>query len=151
MALRTFRRRIRAALGMPYREGRRSATNDIAKGVSVVKRILGSSDEEFASRDFVLQALLDFGLAKNDWLLMRPWANAINRSMLGSMQIPPEFCDFLMDCCGLRIASAVEIGVLTGGSSYFAAAMLQRANPSCVYTLVDIADYRVGMTSLPRS
>jgi hypothetical protein len=37
-----------------------------------VKRILTSSDEEFASRDFVLQALLDFGIARNDWLLMSP-------------------------------------------------------------------------------
>jgi hypothetical protein len=68
----------------------------------------------------------------------------MNRSGLGTLQIPTEFCDFLMDCCGLGIESAVEVGVFRGGSSYFAAAMLQRANPSCIYTLVDIADYRLG-------
>jgi len=113
---------------------------DIAKGLAAIRRVLQCSDSEFRSRSFILETLLEFGMKNNPWQAMKPFALHINTSPFGIVQHPTEFVDFLMEILKHDINSAAEVGIWHGGASYFTAALLQRKNPDCVYTLIDIVD-----------
>ena len=117
---------------------------DIQKGLKVIKRILQCSDAEFGSRSFILNSLLEFGISNNDWHGMKRFGLHINSSQFGTQQFATEFVDFLMELVRFDIESAAEIGVWRGGTAYFSAAMLQRRNPHCRYTLIDIVDNLIG-------
>ncbi|MDK3075532.1 class I SAM-dependent methyltransferase [Sedimentitalea sp. JM2-8] len=106
--------------------------------------IIASSDEEFRSRSFLLSKILEFGLSRQPWGQMTPWLDHMNSSPFGIQQIPTEFVDYLMTVAKLGIRTAAEIGVFWGGSSYVAAAVLQRANPELVYSMIDIQDRLVA-------
>ena len=117
---------------------------DITKALDVVKSILSSSDDEFRSRRFILNALLEFGLGYQGWPHFSRYRSYTNPTNFGTLQFPTEFADFLMEAATYGIETAVEIGVWRGASSYFAAAMLQRANPNCNYTLLDHQNVLLG-------
>ena len=116
------------------------AFNDAKKGLSVVRRILDSSDRDFHDREFILKAIYDFGLACHRFESYGPYVKYCNKSEFGLLQYPPEFADFAMFIAAQNITSAIEIGVYRGASSYFLAAMLQRAVPDVRYHMVDIID-----------
>jgi hypothetical protein len=109
-----------------------------------VERILASSDEEFASRAFLLDCFLEYGIPIMSSDIFGPWITAMNPSGFGALQYPSEFIDFLRVLATLDIGNAVEIGSFRGGSSYFIAAVLQRANPKASLTLVDIEDHLIS-------
>lgn len=113
---------------------------DVKKGVRVVSDILRSTDEEFSSRKFLLEKALEFGLSRQPWRQWSRFTRHMNSSPFGIQQWPTEFIDYLHYASGLSIETAVELGVFRGGSSYFSAAVLQRANPSLEFTMVDIQD-----------
>jgi hypothetical protein len=110
------------------------------KSLAAIGKILNSTDEEFASRAFILDRVCEMGLGYNDWPLFAPWLNCRNPIEFGLQQIPSEFTDFCMAISKLGIETAVEVGVYHGASSYFIAAMLTRANRKLTYTMIDIAD-----------
>ncbi|NVO57465.1 class I SAM-dependent methyltransferase [Rhodobacteraceae bacterium B1Z28] len=114
---------------------------DIQSGVEVVKRILSCTDEQIRSRAFLLGCLADYGIPFQPWHDWVRWTDRfMNTSHFGAVQIPTEFVDFLMTLSREPIETAVEIGVLHGGSTYFKAAVLQRLNPNIEYNLIDIED-----------
>ncbi len=117
---------------------------DVEKGVRVVKDILASTDDQFASRRFLLDKALEFGLSRQPWRQWSRFTTHMNSSPFGLQQWPTEFVDYLQYVSTLGIKSSVELGVFWGGSSYFAAAVLQRANRDAQYTLVDIEDRLKG-------
>lgn len=116
------------------------ASRDAARGVEVVKDILACSDEEFRNPKYIASQLKRFGLANYDWGTWGEFLSWRNNSMFGVLQYPPEFIEFVMYVASLGISSVAEVGVMFGGSSYFMAAMLQRANPDISYLMIDIAD-----------
>lgn len=113
---------------------------DLKKCVRVVLEILASSDEEFQSRDFLLGKALEFGLFGARWEKLARWTQYMNVSGFGLLQIPTEYIDYLRYVSKMEITTALEIGVHRGASAYFSAAVLQRANPELLYTIVDIED-----------
>lgn len=113
---------------------------DAEKGLRVVNRILDSSDEAFFNRTFLLDCLLEFGIPMMSSPIFSPWVGAMNASGFGILQFPTEFVDLLRHLAPLGIERAAEIGSYRGGSSYFMAAVLQRANPNASLTLIDIED-----------
>ena len=113
---------------------------DVVKGLGVVDRILGSTDEEFSSRSFLLDCLLEYGIPMMSADIFAPWIAAMNPSGFGALQFPTEFVDCLRVLARLNIETAAEIGSFRGGSSYFIASVLQRANPTSQLTLIDIDD-----------
>lgn len=113
---------------------------DAAKGLGAVERILNSTDEQFQSRNFLLDAVLEFGIPLMSAKPFSPWLRAMNASGFGVFQYPTEFVDFLCQVIPLGIESAIEIGSFRGGSSYILAAVLQRANSMAQLTMVDIED-----------
>lgn len=117
---------------------------DVSKGLAVVDDILNCSDEEFHSRSYILSKVLEFGLCRMPWRAWSRWCDNMNSSKFGHQQIPTEFTDYLMTLSRLKISTAAEIGVFWGASSYLAAAVLQRANPDIVYTMIDIQDRLVA-------
>ncbi|MBB4952157.1 hypothetical protein H4S14_000199 [Agrobacterium vitis] len=117
---------------------------DVTKGLAIIDRILECSDEEFANRSFLLDCFLEYGIPIMSSQIFGPWVNAMNASGFGALQFPTEFVDFLRVLKGLEIETAVEVGSFRGGSSYFMAAILQRANPKAKLTLVDIEDNLVA-------
>lgn len=133
------------AVAEASREGEKEARRrDVEKGLAVVDAILGASDAEFASRQFLLGKVLEFGVRRNPWKNMADWTRHQNASAFGLMQIPSEFADFLFHIARLDIRTAVEIGVMSGASSYLICAVLQRANPGVDYVMVDIQDNIIG-------
>ncbi len=133
------------AVAAASREGEHVARkHDIEKGLAIVDAILGASDAEFASRQFILGKVLEFGIRRNPWKNMAPWTRYQNASVFGLMQIPTEFTDFLVHLARLNIRTAAEIGVMSGASSYLICAVLQRANPGVEYVMVDIQDNIIG-------
>jgi predicted O-methyltransferase YrrM len=117
---------------------------DIDKGLRAVRRILESTDAEFASRAFILDCIRQYGLAFRLWPEFSRYTGWKNGSEFGLLQVPTEFADFAMYAATLDIADAVEIGVWTGGSSYLLAAILTRRRPGFVYHLIDIQNALVG-------
>jgi len=117
---------------------------DIDKGLAAIRRILNASDAEFASRAFILDCMRQYGLAFRTWPEFSRYTSWKNGSEFGLLQVPTEFCDFAMYAATLDLADAVEIGVWTGSSSYFLAAVLTRRRPDFVYHLVDIQNALVG-------
>lgn len=117
---------------------------DAEKGLRVINKILDSSDELFSNRAFLLDCLLEFGIPIMSSPIFSPWIGAMNASGFGILQFPTEFVDFLRHIAPLGIEKAAEIGSYRGGSSYFMAAVLQRANPNASLTLIDIEDNLVG-------
>jgi hypothetical protein len=117
---------------------------DVEKGVGVVERILHSSTEEFSSRAFLLNCLLEYGIPIMSSGIFSPWIGAMNASGFGALQFPTEFIDFLRQLVTLDIKTAAEVGPYRGGSSYFMAAVLKRANPEASLTMIDIEDNLVG-------
>lgn len=117
---------------------------DVQKGLRVVERILSSTEEQFSSRAFLLDCLLEYGIPIMSSEIFGPWVAAMNASGFGALQYPSEFVDFLRVLTTLGIGSSVEVGSFRGGSSYFMAAVLQRANPKASLTLVDIEDHVVA-------
>ena len=113
---------------------------DAQKGLAVVKRILASTDEEFGSRRFILDQILEFGLSHQPWDHWARWTDHMNSSGLGLLQIPTEFADFLLFLSKQGIETSLEIGVYAGATSYITAAVLQRANPNAVYYMLDAFD-----------
>lgn len=133
------------AVAEAAREGEKEARKrDVEKGLAVVDAILAASDAEFASRQFLLGKVLEFGVRRNPWKNMANWTRHQNASAFGLMQIPSEFADFLFHLSRLDIRTAVEIGVMSGASSYLICAVLQRANASVDYVMVDIQDNIIG-------
>lgn len=124
--------------------------HDIDKGLRAVERILNASDAEFESRAFILDCMRQYGLAFRIWPEFSRYSSWKNGSEFGLLQVPTEFCDFAMTAATLDLADAVEIGVWTGSSSYFLAAMLTRRRPDFVYHLIDIQNALVGFADFSR-
>jgi hypothetical protein len=133
-------------LTKPYdpQEEEAQASADIDKAFQAVRKVLGSTDAEFRSRSFILSALLEMGRGYQDWPHFARFRSRTNRSNFGTLQFPTEFTDFLMEAATFDIKTAVEIGVWRGASAYFAAAVLQRANRDCHYTMVDVQNILLG-------
>ena len=117
---------------------------EIARALEGVKEVLASTDAEFNSRRFMLSKLQKIGLACRDWHELARYTDWKNTGHFGVLQIPTEYIDFLMYVAKLGIKTAVEVGVWYGASSYFTAAVLQRANPDFRMTMVDIEDCLAG-------
>lgn len=118
--------------------------HDTDKGLRAVNRILGCGDEEFQSRSFLLDCLLEYGIPLMSSDIFAPWVSAMNPSGFGALQFPTEFVDFLRVIAKLGIESGIEIGSYRGGSGYFMAAVLQRANPKAALRMVDVHDSLLG-------
>ncbi|MFC5584271.1 class I SAM-dependent methyltransferase [Nitratireductor kimnyeongensis] len=123
---------------------------DVRNGIDVCRKILSSSDEEFSSRRFILDCILDFGIIPNNWALMSRFGANRNTSLFGLIQYPTEFADFLMALSRVPIESAIEIGVFRGASSYFICSVLQRANKNVKYTMLDIEDNVIAFDEFSR-
>lgn len=125
-----------------YLRGRvtRAVKHDGKKALAAVKAILASSDKERMSHEFILQNVKLFGLLNEDWPAWGEYGSWRNKSNFGLLQYPSEFARFALFISGLGIGSAMEIGVFRGASSYFLAAVLQRANPALEYHMTDIED-----------
>jgi hypothetical protein len=123
---------------------------DIARGVDCVRKILAATDEEFADRKWMLQRVREYGLAHRNWPEFSRYTTWKNASEFGLLQLPTEFVDFAMYVSAIGIKTAVEIGVWTGSSSYFLAAVLTRADPALVYHMVDIQNYVLGFDEFSR-
>ena len=74
------------------------------KGVRAVERILRSSEEEFASRSFLLSCFADYGIPIMSSPVFAPWLTLMNPSGFGALQLPTEFVDFL------RVISKLDMG-----------------------------------------
>lgn len=133
-----------AAKPAPKTASERIAEAEVARAVEGVKEVLASTDAEFGSRRFMLSKLKKIGVAYCDWHEMARYTNWKNMGQFGVQQIPTEYIDFLMHVAKLGIKTAVEVGVWYGASSYFTAAVLQRANPDFRMTMVDNEDRLVG-------
>lgn len=143
--------KLSTAIAEATKAGEREARKrDVEKGLAVVDAILAASDAEFASRQFILGKVLEFGIHRNPWKNMAPWLRHQNASAFGLMQIPTEFTDFLMHLARLDIRTAVEIGVASGASSYMICAVLQRAHPDVEYVMVDILDNIIGFDAFAK-
>ena len=123
---------------------------DIARGVACVRKILEATDEEFADRAWMLQRVREYGLAHRNWPEFSRYTTWKNASEFGLLQIPTEFVDFATYVSTLGIRTAVEIGVWTGSSSYFLAAVLTRANRDLAYHMVDIQNALLGFEEFSR-
>ncbi len=110
---------------------------EIENGIKVVEQILCCSDDEFNNRGFLLEKFLDYGIPAMDSDIFNPFASAMNKSGFGPIQFPTEFIDFLRRLIPLKIMTAAEIGSFRGGSAYFMAAVLQRANKDFSLTMID--------------
>lgn len=140
-------RHLRSKLGL-YESKYSTSRNidDVEKGLAAVKTVLACDNDEFNSKDFMLDTLLSFGLSNTtaSWSQMERFEKWRNKTLFGTLQYPTEFIDFLMDCARCKPESICEIGAYTGGSSYFAAAVFQRANPQMTYSMIDISDKLIG-------
>ncbi|CAN7361570.1 class I SAM-dependent methyltransferase [Phenylobacterium sp. LjRoot219] len=133
-----------AAEPAPKTAGERIAEAEVARALEGVKEVLASTDAEFSSRRFLLSKLKKIGLAYCDWHELAGYADWMNMGQFGVQQIPTEYIDFLMYVAKLSIKTGIEVGVWYGASSYFTAAVLQRANPDFMMTMVDNEDRLVG-------
>jgi hypothetical protein len=110
----------------------------------VINNILTCSETELHSYDFILQQVINCGIARIPDVLggenLGEWKKYINPSGLGMIQSPGEFAEFALYLTSLKIQNAVEIGVFYGLTSYFLCALLQRVNPSVQYYMVDISE-----------
>jgi hypothetical protein len=109
-----------------------------------VNNILTCSETELRNYDFILQQIIDCGIAFIPKDLggenLGKWKKYINPSGLGLIQSPGEFAEFALYLTGLKIQNAIEVGVSFGLTSYFLCALLQRVNPSVEYHMVDISE-----------
>lgn len=128
----------------PKTASERIAEAEVARAVEAVREVLASTDAEFGSRRFMLSKLKKLGLAYCDWHELARYTTWMNMGQFGVQQIPTEYIDFLMYVAKLGIKSAIEVGVWYGASSYFMAAVLQRANPDFKMTMVDSEDRLIG-------
>lgn len=133
-----------AAEPAPKTARERIAEAEVARAVEGVKEVLASTDAEFNSRDFMLSKLKKIGVAYCDWHELARYTDWKNMGQFGVQQIPTEYIDFLMHVAKLGIKTGIEVGVWYGASSYFTAAVLQRANPDFRMTMVDNEDRLVG-------
>jgi hypothetical protein len=117
---------------------------EIANALEAVRDILACTDQEFASRAFLLSRLRKVGLSYNDWPEIARYADWKNLGQFGVQQIPTEFVDFLMYIATLGLKTGIEVGVWHGASCYFATAVLQRANADFRMTMVDREDQLVA-------
>ena len=111
--------------------------NEIENGLKVVEEILSCSDIELNNRGFLLERFLDYGIPLMDSDIFSAFSSAMNKSGFGSIQLPTEFIDFLRRLIPLKITTAAEVGSFRGGSAYFMAAVLQRANKDFSLTIID--------------
>lgn len=110
-----------------------------------IEKILNSSDKEFKNRYFIMECIKECGLAFTGWPWPSPFSGWQNSDPnIGLLQIPSELADFSMYVTKFEIHSALEIGVYTGFTSYFLAAMLTRAHNNIEYSMLDIKDNLVG-------
>lgn len=112
-------------------------SGEIENGLKVVDKILCCSDDEFYNRSFLLEKFLDYGIPVMDSDIFSSFTSAMNKSGFGPIQFPTEFIDFLRRLIPLKIMTAAEIGSFRGGSAYFMAAVLQRANKDFSLTMID--------------
>jgi len=133
-----------AAEPAPQTASERIAEAEVARALEGVREVLASTDAEFNSRRFMLSKLKKVGIACRDWPELARYADWMNTGDFGVLQIPTEYVDFLMHVAKLGIKTAVEVGVWYGASSYFTAAVLQRANPDFKMTMIDNEDHLVG-------
>ena len=118
--------------------------NEIENGLKVVEEILSCSDIELNNRGFLLERFLDYGIPLMDSDIFSAFSSAMNKSGFGPIQFPTEFIDFLRRLIPLKITTAAEVGSFRGGSAYFMAAVLQRANKDFSLTIIDPAYNLIG-------
>jgi len=111
--------------------------SEIENGVKVIEQILNCSDNELNNRSFLLERFLDYGIPLMDSEIFDAFSPAMNKSGFGPIQFPTEFIDFLRRLIPLKIKTAAEVGTFRGGSAYFMAAVLQRANKDFLLTIID--------------
>ncbi len=112
----------------------------ILRSRQAIDRVLQADEASLHDRAFVLDCVLQMGLAYNDWRGLAPFTDAMNAVDYGMLQIPTEFTDYLLLVGASRPATAIEIGVYRGSTAYLAAAYLSRLNPELRYIAVDLAD-----------
>lgn len=107
--------------------------------LDIIRKLLSASDDEVANYEWMRNVVGQYGIY--------PWragdmdgTNNVVGTRSGMMQRPKEFAEYCMYLSGWKMATAIEVGVFRGKSSYFMCALLARKNPNLVYELVDIAD-----------
>ena len=123
---------------------------DLLKALRVVERILSCSDDDIESRAFLLNCFHEYGIPLMIPDFWRPWANYMNPSGFGALQIPTEIVDCLGLLIKLDIKTAIEIGTYRGGLSYFMTAVLQRVRSDFRLTMVDPWDSLLGFETFSR-
>jgi len=117
----------------------------LERSLGAVHKILRCTDEEIASRAFLLERIREFGIPYNEWPEMWQFLSWRNPTAFGLMQVPTEFADYLLTLVRQRaIKTALEVGVWHGASSYLTCAVLQRMNSDAEYHMADIEDYTMG-------
>lgn len=115
--------------------------NDLRRQAKVIETML-QEGEALLDRARLLAHLQEFGLSGSTaaWKGLASYADWINTSVVGPLQIPTEMVDYLLYAGRHRPASVAEIGVANGGMATFSAAFFQALNPACQYHCIDIKD-----------
>ncbi|GEM_PF-2543900 len=121
---------------------------DIERQIAVLKRILSASDSQIHNRQFMLDAIKEYGVTPLAWL--RELDDKTYYTENGMIQVPGEFASLCLLLADIQVESAIEIGVYRGRSSYFMCAMLYKNNPHLRYDMVDICDNLDGYEEFRR-
>ena len=113
---------------------------EAAKAHRVAEAMIADGDA-LLDRARLMEHARNFGLSRNNWKQFKGQQDWYNSSMVGLLQIPSKFIDFLLYCAKYRPASMAEIGTFTGGTSFLAAAFFKALNPDFRHTCIDLGDY----------
>ncbi|MDD6193870.1 MAG: class I SAM-dependent methyltransferase [Lachnospiraceae bacterium] len=111
---------------------------DTQRQITILKRILHSSDKEIHDINFLLENIKEYGIVPLAWL--KELDDEAVYTDNGMMQVPGEFAGFCQFLADQEVHTAMEVGVYRGRSSYFICAVLYRNNSDLVYDMVDIVD-----------
>ena len=108
----------------------------VRRQCNVLERITCANDDEVSSYEWMLEQIGEYGVYP-----FRDYGDSrIIGTIFGLLQAPDEYARYCNYVAGLKVKSAIEIGVFKGRSSYFMAALLSRHNPDLEYLCVDIYD-----------
>jgi predicted O-methyltransferase YrrM len=115
---------------------------EIKKQIEILKKILNATEREIYDRQFLLNAIKEYGISPLSWL--QELDENCNYTENGMIQVPGEFASFCQLIADIEVHTAAEVGVYRGRSSYFICAILYRNNPDLRYDMIDIEDYLDG-------
>ena len=113
---------------------------DFARVVGGVRRIQAATMDELRSLDWLAGTIRAVGLVPipDAEITYEGEADWVNSSQQGLIQLPREFARWLLLLAEHRPATFLEIGCFNGASATITSAYLQRFNPACRATTIDV-------------